>query len=65
MQTPTKTANLEETLGHFQIYQVQNKKMYDSHTGYRLIGVILDGPLAGKSFDFDLDPAELEKYNLT
>ena len=61
---PMKTVSLEETIGHFQIYQVQSGKMYDVKIGYRLIGVILDGPLAGKSFDFDLDMLELEKYNL-
>ena len=64
MKDPIKTSSLEETIGHFQIYQVQNGKMYDAKVGYRLIGVILDGPLAGKSFDFDIDLLELEIYNL-
>jgi len=64
MQTQMKITKLESTIGHFQIYNVRKKQMADDLVEFELSCVILDGPLSGVEFFFDIDQYDMEDLNL-
>jgi hypothetical protein len=63
-----KITKLESTIGHFQIYNVRKKQMAEEYAHplveFELSGVILDGPLSGVEFSFDIDQYDMEDLNV-
>jgi hypothetical protein len=59
-----KITKLDSTIGHFQIYNVRKKQMTDDLVEFELSGVILDGPLSGVEFSFDIDQYDMEDLKL-
>jgi hypothetical protein len=59
-----KITKLDSTIGHFQIYNVRKKQMTDDLVEFELSGVILDGPLSGVEFSFDIDQYDMEDLNV-